>query len=102
MNKTELVDDIAQRTNLSKADASEILATVLEAIRDGLQRGQEVSITGFGKFHVVERPAHIGRNPRTGESIKVKASRTPRFNPGATLRQAVAKRPRARKTAKRG
>ncbi|MGH2904024.1 MAG: HU family DNA-binding protein [Solirubrobacteraceae bacterium] len=68
--------------------------------QDGLRRGQEVSITGFGRFHVVERPARPGRNPRTGESMRIKASRTPRFNPGATLRQAVAKRPRARKSAK--
>jgi DNA-binding protein HU-beta len=100
MNRSQLVDDIAKRTSLGKADASEILATVLEAIQGALQRGEEVSITGFGKFHVVERPARGGRNPRTGESIKIKASRTPRFSAGATLRQAVAKRPSARRTSK--
>ena len=92
MNKTELGEAIAKRTQLSKRDAHAALDAVLDTVHDELRKGREVAITGFGKFHVAKRGARQGRNPATGEKIKIKASKAPKFTPGAGLKSAVTRR----------
>lgn len=89
MNKSELIDQVAARTDMAKTEAAEAVDAVLKTIEDNLSRGADIAITGFGKFHVAERGARQGRNPRTGETIQIQASRVPRFSAGAGLKQAV-------------
>lgn len=89
MNKSQLIEQVAARTDSSKSEASQAVEAVLQTIEDGLSRGGEISITGFGKFHVAERGARQGRNPRTGETIEIAPARVPRFSAGAGLKQAV-------------
>jgi DNA-binding protein HU-beta len=89
MTKNELVEQIADRAGLSKAQAGEALGAVLEAIEQGLARGEDVSITGFGKFTVAHRSARQGVNPATGQPMQIAASRSPRFSAGAKLKDAV-------------
>jgi DNA-binding protein HU-beta len=89
VTKSEFVDRIASKNSLSKKEAEAAVDAVLGGIQEALERSEEVSFTGFGKFHVAERGAREGRNPRTGESIQIAASRVPRFTAGAKLKQAV-------------
>ena len=89
MNKSELIDAIAESADLTKADASRALDATTEAIASALQRGQSVSLVGFGTFTVRHRAARTGRNPRTGESITIKASNNPAFKAGKALKDAV-------------
>jgi len=89
MNKSQLIEQVADRTEMSKRDAGEAVEAVLQTIEDHLSRGAEIAITGFGKFHVAERSARQGRNPRTGDRIEISAARVPRFSAGAGLKQAV-------------
>jgi DNA-binding protein HU-beta len=89
MNKTELIEAMAARTGGSKADASRAVALLTEIISDTLQKGESVSLIGFGNFEVRERAARTGRNPKTGEVLKIAASRVPAFKPGAALKAAV-------------
>jgi DNA-binding protein HU-beta len=89
VNKSELIDQVAARTDMRKTEAAEAVDAVLKTIEDSLSRGADIAITGFGKFHVAERGARQGRNPRTGERIYIEASRVPRFSAGAGLKQAV-------------
>ena len=89
MTKNELVDQIAERAGLSKSQAGEALTATLTAIEEGLARGEEISISGFGKFTVAHRDARQGVNPATGEPMQIAASRSPRFSAGAKLKQAV-------------
>ncbi len=96
MTKTELVDRVAQSGELTKRDAGAAVDAVLLEIEDELSRGGEVTLTGFGKFHVSERSARTGRNPQTGETLKIKASKAPRFSAGASLRKSVNAKRRSR------
>lgn len=89
MNKNELVEQIAERSGLSKGQASEALGATISAIEDGLAAGQEIAITGFGKFSVAHRSAREGVNPATGERIQIAATKAPRFSAGAKLKDAV-------------
>jgi DNA-binding protein HU-beta len=89
MNKTELVDAVAQATDLSKGAAGKAVTAVLEAIQSALEKGEAVVLTGFGTFAVRERPARTGHNPKTGESMEIKASKSPVFKAGKTLKDAV-------------
>jgi DNA-binding protein HU-beta len=89
MNKTELAGQIAERAGLSAAEAGRVLDATLESIEAALASGQEVSITGFGKFTVADRAARQGVNPATGERIEIAASKSPRFSAGARLKEAV-------------
>ena len=89
MTKSELVDQVAARTDLSKQDAGRAVDAVVATIEDALRRGSEVSISGFGKFHVSERGPRSGVNPRTGERIEIAASKVPRFTAGSALKTAV-------------
>lgn len=89
MNKTELVDVVADAADLSKASAGRAVDALLESISSSLQDGEPVSLVGFGTFAVKDRPARTGRNPQTGASIEIKASRVPGFKPGKSLKEAV-------------
>ena len=89
MTKSEFVDQVAARTGLSRKDAANAVDAALETIQDALQRGSEVTFSGFGKFHVAERGAREGTNPATGERIQIAASRVPRFSPGSALKKSI-------------
>jgi DNA-binding protein HU-beta len=89
MTKSEFVDKVAAQSGLSKKDAGAAVDAVLASIEDTLKSGGEVSFTGFGKFHVADRGAREGRNPRTGETMTIAASRVPRFTAGSGLKKAV-------------
>lgn len=89
MNKSELIDAIAADSGLSKADAGRALDAITATITRALQSGQTVSMVGFGTFSVKHRAARIGRNPRTGEVIQIKASNIPSFKLGKALKDAV-------------
>jgi DNA-binding protein HU-beta len=89
MNKTELVDAIAVDTGFTRADAQRALDSYVLIVNKTLKKGGEVAITGFGKFSVVKRSARVGVNPRTGEKVKIKASKAPKFTAGAGLKHAV-------------
>jgi DNA-binding protein HU-beta len=90
MNKTQLIDAIARDSGLSKADSQRALESLLTTVTKTLKKGDEVAITGFGKFSVAKRGARRGRNPQTGEPVKIRASKNAKFTAGATLRNAVA------------
>jgi DNA-binding protein HU-beta len=89
VTKSDLVDQVADRAGLTKQDAGRAVDAVIDAIEDALRRGGEVSVSGFGKFHVGDRSARLGVNPRTGERIRIAASRVPRFTAGTALKSAV-------------
>jgi DNA-binding protein HU-beta len=89
MNKSELIDAIASDSGLSKADAGRALDGFTSAITNALKDGGSVSMVGFGTFAVKHREARTGRNPRTGESIQIKASNNPAFKAGKALKDAV-------------
>ena len=89
MNKTELAGQIAERAGMSAAEAGRVLDATLQSIETALASGDEVTITGFGKFSVAERAARQGVNPATGEPMAIAASRAPRFSAGARLKDAV-------------
>lgn len=89
MNKSELAAEIAKKTNVSKAKAYETLNTTFDVIKGSLKKGKKVSLIGFGSFSVKTRKARKGRNPKTGETIKIKARKVPSFSAGAELKKAV-------------
>ncbi|MDX8360342.1 MULTISPECIES: HU family DNA-binding protein [Bacillaceae] len=89
MNKTEFINSIAEKAELSKKDAGKALESVFSAISDSLKDGNKVSLLGFGTFEVRERAARKGRNPQTGEEIEIAASKAPAFKPGKELKEAV-------------
>jgi DNA-binding protein HU-beta len=89
MNKSDLVDAIADSAGLSKADAGRALDAVVDTVTDALKAGDAVSLVGFGTFSVRDRAARTGRNPRTGETIQIKASKNPAFKAGKALKDAV-------------
>lgn len=89
MNKSELIDAIAAKSNLTKASAAKALEGFVEAVTESLKNGDQVTIVGFGTFVVRNRDARTGRNPRTGETINIPASKLPAFKPGKALKDAV-------------
>ena len=89
MNKTELVDAVAQAADLSKVAAGKAVNAVLASIGKALKEGDPVVLTGFGTFLMRERPARTGHNPKTGQPMKIKASKTPVFKAGKTLKDSV-------------
>ena len=90
MNKTELIAAVAEKTDLSKKDADAAVSAVLGAITDALKAGDKIQLVGFGTFEVRNRAAKQGRNPRTGETMTVPASKVPAFKAGKDLKDAVA------------
>ena len=91
LNKTELVNAVAEKTELTKKDAEKALNAVFASIEEALASGEKVQIVGFGTFEVRERAARMGRNPKTGEEISIPATQVPAFKPGKTLKEAVGK-----------
>ena len=89
MNKADLVNAVAAKAELSKKDAEAAVAAVTGAITDALAAGDKVSLVGFGTFEVRARAARQGQNPRTGEKIKIKATKAPAFKAGKALKDAV-------------
>ena len=89
MNRNELVDAVSSKTDMRKSEASKAVGAVFEAIEDALKGGDEVRLVGFGTFSVASRAASEGRNPRTGEKIKIAASKQAKFKPGKGLRDSL-------------
>jgi len=89
MNKTELINAIADKADLSKADAGRALDALFEVVAKALKKRDKVSLVGFGTFLIRERAARIGRNPKTGKELKIKASKSPSFKAGKALKDAV-------------
>jgi DNA-binding protein HU-beta len=89
VNKTELIDLIAQQADISKAAATRALEAMIGGVQTILKKGGSVSIVGFGTFAVTKRAARTGRNPRTGATIKIKAAKVPKFRPGKGLKDAL-------------
>lgn len=89
MNKQELIENIATSADISKADAGRALDSIVDSITNSLKIGDPVVLIGFGTFSVRERAARTGRNPRTGEEIRIAAARVPAFKPGKALKDAV-------------
>ncbi|MBI3345488.1 MAG: HU family DNA-binding protein [Gammaproteobacteria bacterium] len=89
MNKAELIDAVAASADISKADSSRALDAVIAAIGKALKKGDQVTLVGFGTFLVRKRAARTGRNPRTGDAIKIKASKVPAFKAGKALKDTV-------------
>jgi DNA-binding protein HU-beta len=89
MNKTDLINAVADSSGLSKGDASNAVDAVMDSIGSALKSGDSVALIGFGTFSVKSRSARTGRNPRTGETIQIKASKIPSFKAGKALKDAV-------------
>ena len=89
MNKAELIDKVASEAKLTKADAGRAVDAMLQSIGKALKKGDTVSLVGFGTFSVRARAARTGRNPQTGEQIKIKASKVPAFKAGKQLKDSV-------------
>jgi DNA-binding protein HU-beta len=89
MNKTDLIDVVAESADLPKASAGRAVDAMVNAITKALKKNDEVTLVGFGTFSVRKRAARAGRNPRTGETIKIGASKVPAFKPGKALKDAV-------------
>ena len=92
MNKTELIEAVASKAEITKAEAQKVVNAAFEAITEGLVSDGKVTLVGFGTFEVRSRTARTGRNPRTGEAIKIKASKSPAFKPGKDMKEAVNKK----------
>ena len=89
MNKKELVDAIAEKTELSKKDAEKALKAFVDVVTDELKKGEKIQLVGFGTFEISERAARTGKNPLTGEQITIAASKAPKFKAGKQLKDAV-------------
>lgn len=89
MNKAELIEAVADGADISKADATRAVDTVINQITDTLKNGDQVALVGFGTFSVKDRAARTGRNPRTGDPIDIPASKVPGFKAGKALKDAV-------------
>ena len=94
MNKSQLIEAVASDSGLSKSDSTRVIESLLDTVTRALRKGDEVTITGFGKFSVIKRAARQAVNPRTGERLQIKASKGPKFSAGAALKQAVSPKSR--------
>lgn len=91
MTKDEFITKVASETDQSKAQVNRTMKAALETIKDTLKKGDKITFVGFGTFTTTKRAARMGRNPQTGEKMKIKASRVAKFRPGKNLREAVKK-----------
>lgn len=89
MNKTDLIDAVSDSADLTKADAARAVDAVIASITSALKKGDSVTVVGFGTFQVRERAARSGRNPKTGDTIQISASKNPAFKAGKALKDAV-------------
>ncbi len=93
MNKTELTNAVSEKAEISKKDAGKAVDAVFDAIKEAVSSGDDVQVVGFGTFTVAERAAREGRNPQTGEPMKIEASKAPKFKPGKAFKEAVNAKP---------
>ena len=89
MNKAEFVTAIADKAEISKKDAEAAVKAFTEVVAEELKKGEKIQLVGFGTFEVAERPAREGRNPRTGETMKIAASKAPKFKAGKALKDSI-------------
>lgn len=89
MNKQELIESVAAQADISKADATRAVDALVDNVTSALRKGDQVTLVGFGTFSVKQRAARTGRNPQTGETIQIKASKVPGFKAGKALKDAV-------------
>ena len=89
MNKTELIAAVAEQAELSKKDAEKAIKAFTDVVAEELKKGEKIQLVGFGTFEVAERPAREGRNPRTGETMPIAASKAPKFKAGKALKDMV-------------
>ena len=89
MNKTELITAVAAKTELTKKDTEKVLKAFTDVVAEELKKGEKVQLVGFGTFEVSERAAREGRNPQTGETMKIAASKAPKFKAGKALKDAI-------------
>ena len=89
MNKQELIDNVSTQLGHSKRDVTNIIEAALDELKRAVARGEKVALSGFGVFHRQERAARTGRNPQTGEAVKIKATKLPKFRPGAEFKAVV-------------
>ena len=89
MNKSELIEQVADRADIKRADAERAVNALTDVVKETLQRGGDVALTGFGKFSVADRKARQGVNPQTGERIQIAASKAPKFSAGADFKKAL-------------
>ena len=92
MNRAELIDAMSKKTNATKKATEESLSAFIEVVTDALKKGDKVQLVGFGSFEVVKRAARKGKNPQTGEEIKIPASKAPKFKAGKALKDVVNKK----------
>ncbi len=92
MNKTELIEALAKKTGSSKADAGRFLDAFTETVTASLKKGDKIQLVGWGTFETTKRAARTGKNPQTGEKIKIPATVVPKFKAGAKLKEAVSKK----------
>ncbi len=92
MTKIELIEVVSSKAEITKAEAGRVVNAVLDAVNEGLKADGKVTLPGFGTFEVRTRTARVGRNPRTGEKIKIKASKVPAFKPGKGMKDNLAKK----------
>lgn len=98
MNKSELVTALAAKTELSRKDAEKVISAFVDAVSDTLTAGDKIQLIGFGTFDVKDRPARTARNPRTGEEIKIAASKAPVFKAGKALKDSSRRTSRTHST----
>lgn len=89
MNKTEFIAALAEKAEVSKGDASKVLAAFTDVVTEELKNGEKVQLVGFGTFEAIKKPEREGRNPRTGEKTKIAACNAPKFKPGKALKDAI-------------
>jgi len=89
MNKNELVASMAEKAGMKKSEAEKLLKAFVDTVTDELKKGEKIQLVGFGTFEVAEREARTGRNPRTGETMTIAASKNPKFKAGKALKDAV-------------
>ena len=102
MNKSELIETVATAAGLTKADGERAVNALIETVQDTVRGGDKVTIPGFGSFSITERKARTGRNPRTGEAVKIAASKAPKFSAGSGFKAAVNTKGKAKPAAKKG
>lgn len=90
MNKTELINSVSEKAEITKKDAEKVINAVFASINEALIAGEKVQLVGFGTFEVKERAARVGRNPQTGETINISAAKVPTFKAGKVLKDSVA------------
>ena len=89
MNKAELIEEVVGKTGLTKKDVGLVVDALMEAISNTLEKGEKVTLVGFGTFQTIQKKSRRGRNPQTGEEIQIPAKKVPKFVPGKNLREKV-------------